>query len=46
VSVLDIVNRAKAHLREHGRVSLRMLKPEFELDDDALDESGSLLSLT
>ncbi len=38
MSILDTVNRAKAHLREHGRVSLRMLKREFELDDDALDE--------
>jgi class 3 adenylate cyclase len=38
VSILDTVNRAKAHLREHGRVSLRLLKREFELDADALDE--------
>ena len=38
MSILDTVNRAKAHLREHGRVSLRMLKREFELDDDVLDE--------
>ena len=38
MSILDTVNRAKAHLREHGRVSLRMLKREFALGDDALDE--------
>jgi DNA-directed RNA polymerase subunit F len=38
MSVLETVNRAKAHLREHGRVSLRILKREFELDDEALDE--------
>jgi hypothetical protein len=38
VSILDTVNRAKARLREHGRVSLRVLKREFELGDDALDE--------
>jgi hypothetical protein len=35
MSILDTVNRAKAHLREHGRVSLRMLKREFDLDDCA-----------
>src|SRR3990172_12943272 len=38
VSILETLSRAKAHLREHGRASLRMLKREFELDDDALDE--------
>lgn len=34
----EIVGRAKAHLREQGRVSLRGLKREFDLDDEALEE--------
>jgi class 3 adenylate cyclase/predicted ATPase len=38
LSFLEIVSRAKAHLREHGRVSLRALKREFDLDDEALEE--------
>jgi len=38
VNVLETVDRAETHLQEHGRVSLRMLKREFELDADALDE--------
>jgi class 3 adenylate cyclase/predicted ATPase len=38
VSFLETVSHAKAHLREHGRVSLRGLKREFALDDDAVDE--------
>jgi class 3 adenylate cyclase len=38
MSYLDTVARAKTCLREHGCVSLRGLKREFELDDDALDE--------
>ena len=35
---LDTVVRAKTYLHEHGRVSLRALQREFELDDEALDE--------
>ncbi len=35
---LDTIDRAKAYLGEHGRVSLRALKREFKLDDDALEE--------
>lgn len=35
---LEIVGRAKAHLREQGRVSLRALKREFDLDDEVLEE--------
>ena len=35
---LEIVGRAKLHLREQGRVSLRALKREFDLDDEALEE--------
>ena len=38
MNVLETVDRAETHLQEHGRVSLRMLKREFELDADALDE--------
>jgi class 3 adenylate cyclase/tetratricopeptide (TPR) repeat protein len=38
MSFLDTVARAKTYLHEHGRVSLRALQREFELDDDALDE--------
>jgi class 3 adenylate cyclase len=38
VSFLETVSQAKAHLQEHGRVSLRGLKREFALDDDAVDE--------
>ena len=38
VGFLETVARAKNFLSEHGRVSLRGLKREFELDDDALDE--------
>jgi class 3 adenylate cyclase/predicted ATPase len=38
MSFLDTVARAKTYLREHGRVSLRGLKREFELDDATLEE--------
>jgi adenylate cyclase len=38
MGILETVGRAKAHLEEHGRVSLRVLKREFDLDDEALEE--------
>jgi class 3 adenylate cyclase len=38
MSFLDSVARVKTYLQEHGRVSLRGVKREFDLDDDALDE--------
>ena len=38
VSFLETVRRARSHLEEQNRVSLRALKRESELDDDALDE--------
>jgi class 3 adenylate cyclase/tetratricopeptide (TPR) repeat protein len=38
MSFLETVGRAKAHLREQGRVSLRALKREFALEDEALEE--------
>jgi hypothetical protein len=38
VSFLETIESAKAFLERSGRVSLRVLKREFELDDEALDE--------
>jgi class 3 adenylate cyclase len=38
MSFLETVGRAKAYLKEHGRVSLRALKREFNLDDSSLEE--------
>ncbi len=38
MSFLETVRRAKGYLHEEGRVSLRALKREFELDDETLDE--------
>ena len=38
MSFLETITRAKTHLQEHGRVSLRVLKRECQLDDDALEE--------
>ncbi len=39
MGILDTVRRrAKTHLQEHGRMSLRVLKREFQLDDNALEE--------
>jgi class 3 adenylate cyclase/tetratricopeptide (TPR) repeat protein len=38
MSFLDIVRRARAHLEEQGRVSVRALRREFEIDDAGLDE--------
>ena len=38
MGILDTVRRAKTHLQEYGRVSLRVLKREFQLDDNALEE--------
>jgi TOMM system kinase/cyclase fusion protein len=38
VSFLETVRRARSHLEDHGRVSLRGLKREFDIDDDALEE--------
>lgn len=35
---LESVRRARSYLEVHERVSLRALKREFELDEDALDE--------
>jgi class 3 adenylate cyclase len=38
VNLLDIVRDVRRHLEENGRVSLRMLRRQFELDDDALED--------
>ena len=38
MSFLDIVERAKAYLARHHRVSLRALRREFDLDDEAVEE--------
>ena len=38
MSFIETVRRAREFLREEGRISLRGLKREFNLDDEALDE--------
>jgi class 3 adenylate cyclase/tetratricopeptide (TPR) repeat protein len=38
VNLFDIVREVRRHLEENGRLSLRMLRRQFELDDDALEE--------
>ena len=38
MKLLDVVREVRRHLEENGRVSLRMLRRQFELDDDALAE--------
>jgi len=38
MSFLETVRRARSHLEEQGRVSIRALKREFGLDDDATAE--------
>ncbi len=38
MSFIDTVRRARELLREEGRISLRGLKREFRLDDEALEE--------
>jgi hypothetical protein len=38
VKLLDVVRDVRRHLEENGRLSLRMLRRQFELDDEALEE--------
>ncbi len=38
MSFIETVRRAREFLRDEGRISLRGLKREFNLDDEALDE--------
>jgi hypothetical protein len=33
MSFLDIIDRAKTYLERHHRMSLRVLRREFDLDD-------------
>jgi hypothetical protein len=35
MSFLDTIDRAKTYLEKYGRISLRALKREFDLDNDA-----------
>jgi len=38
MSFLDLVERAKAYLGRHHHLSLRALRREFDLDDEAVKE--------
>jgi class 3 adenylate cyclase/tetratricopeptide (TPR) repeat protein len=38
MNLLDVVREVRRHLEDNGRLSLRMLRRQFELDDDALKE--------
>ena len=38
MSFLDIIERAKAYLERHHRMSLRALRREFDLDDETVEE--------
>jgi class 3 adenylate cyclase len=38
MNLLDVVREVRRHLEENGRLSLRMLRRQFELDDGALEE--------
>ncbi len=38
MNLLDVVCEVRRYLEENGRLSLRMLRRQFELDDDALEE--------
>ena len=38
MNLLAVVRDVRRHLEENGRLSLRMLRRQFELDDDALAE--------
>ena len=38
MKLLDILREVRRHLAENGRVSLRMLRRQYELDDDAFEE--------
>ncbi len=38
MSVLETIRQVRKHLEENGRVSLRMLRREFSLDDETLAE--------
>ena len=38
MNLLDVVREVRRHLETNGRLSLRMLRRQFELDDDELAE--------
>ena len=38
MNLLEIITQVRSFLEQNGRVSYRMLRRQFELDDDALDE--------
>jgi class 3 adenylate cyclase len=38
VNLLEVVREVRRHLEENGRLSLRMLRRQFDLDGDALEE--------
>src|SRR5262249_38366755 len=38
MNLLDVVREVRRHLAENGRLSFRMLRRQFQLDDDALEE--------
>ncbi len=38
MNLLDVVRDVRRHLEENGRLSLRMIRRQFELDDDSLEE--------
>ncbi len=38
MNLLDIIRDVRRHLQENGRVSLRVLRRQYDLDDNSLDE--------
>ena len=38
MNLLEIVTKARVFLEENGRVSYRMLRRQFDLDDEALED--------
>jgi hypothetical protein len=38
VNLLEVITQVRSFLEQNRRVSYRMLRRQFELDDDALDE--------
>ena len=38
MNLLEVVRQVRRHLEESGRVSYRMLRRQFDLEDDALEE--------
>ena len=38
MNMLEVIRDVRRHLQENGRVSLRVLRRQYELDDDMLDE--------